>query len=136
MTKNWTLTEAFASFGAEARNIRQAWSARSADEQTIVVTLWRDLINDDGKEVSVDCFGDPNLHAWKDTPGNRQRIKDLAWARDHCDGHFRVVFVEASDTKAVPRSTTRRYPDATLVMKLIRLDETTGEFKAQGTRTH
>jgi len=42
--------------------------------------------------------------------------------------------VVAKDTKAVPRSIAKRYPDLRLLMKLICLNEVTGEFRAQGTR--
>ena len=137
MTQKWTLTKAFAYFdGAKARNPRWSWSARSADGRTVVVTLWKDSICDDGRTVTVDAFDDGSgrLRLWKDAQGNRDRIQNLVWARDHCDGLFRVVLVVAKDTAAVPRAIDERYPDPNLVMKLIRLNEDTGELLAKGKR--
>jgi hypothetical protein len=37
----------------------------------------------------------------------------------------------AKDTEADPRSIAKLYPHKKLVMKLIRLDEKTGEFRAE-----
>lgn len=135
MTESWTLGRAFAFFGGAAgRNPRWSWSARSADGQTIVLTLWEDEITDDGHTVIADFFGHRNLHIWTDKPGNRERIDNLIWARDHCDGLFRVVMVRAEDTQALPRSIASLYPHQTLVMKLVELDEGTGEFRAESVR--
>jgi hypothetical protein len=39
--------------------------------------------------------------------------------------------ITPKDPTARPRSIARRYPHPTLVMKLIDLDETTGEFRAE-----
>jgi hypothetical protein len=132
MAGDWTKGSAFAYFdGATARNSRWGWSGRSPDGRTVVITLWKDEIHDDGKTVVADMFGHERLHLWTDKPGNRGRIKDLAWARDRCDGLFRVVMTVAKDAKASPRSIAKCYPHKTLVMKLIRLNERTGEFRAE-----
>ena len=128
MAENWTLANAFADFdGARARNPRWAWSARSPDGRTVVITHWEDRISDDGNTVT---YYDPG-ETRRLRHGNKDRIKNLIWARDNCDGLFRVVMVAAKDTKARPRSTAKRYPEKTLVMKLISLDEHTGEFRAE-----
>jgi hypothetical protein len=126
----WTLVKAFDHFGATAANARWAWSARNADGTTIVLTLWDDEIDDDGTTVTADFFNRPNLPVWKDRLGNRDRIKNLRLARDCAGGLFRVVIVTAKDPRAVPRSIIRRCPHPTLVMRLDRLNETTGEFRA------
>jgi hypothetical protein len=133
--EKWTLAKAFAYFdGAVPRNPRWSWSARSPDGGTVVLTLWADQIVDDGQNVTVDCYGHIHLPAWKDALGNKERISNLAWARDHCEGLFRVVMVVAADPEAKPRSIRKRYPDTKLVMRLISLNEETGEFRAEGTR--
>jgi hypothetical protein len=128
--QRWTLRDAFAYFGAKATNPRSSWSARSADGATIVLTLWEDGIEDDGKTVVANSFNRPNLPVWKDRAGNRDRIKNLRLARDNAGGLFRVVMVTAKDPTAEPRTTQRRYPHPTLVMHLEELNETTGEFRA------
>lgn len=134
MSTKWTLRKAFAYFnGAKAKNPRWSWSARSGDGRAVVVTLWKDRVQDDGDTVTVDAFGD-NVHLWRNAPGNRDRIRNLAWARDRCNGLFRVVMVEPKDPHATPRSIARRYPEPRLVMRLVRLDEKTGEFLAKGRR--
>jgi hypothetical protein len=131
MARNWTLADAFAYDGAIARNSRWGRSARSPDGRTVVITLWDDEIDDDGNTVVADMFGHERLHLWKHKLGNRDRIKNLVWARDRCDRLFRVVMVTAKDSKASPRSIAKLYPHKTLVMKLVRLDENTGEFRAE-----
>jgi hypothetical protein len=132
MAENWTLTKAFAFFyGVRARNPLWGWSARSPDGRTVVITLWEDEITRDGNTVIADMFGHERLHLWTDKLGNRDRIKNLVWARDRCDGLFRVVMTVAKDTKARPRAIAKCYPHKTLVMKLIKLNENTGEFRAE-----
>lgn len=133
MAENWRrLSDAFAYFdGAKARNPRWGWSARSPDGQTVVLTLWEDRISEDGNTV---IYNDP-VETGKHKPGNKDRIKNLIWARDHCEGQFRVVVTVARDTKARPRSIAKRYPHKTLVMKLTELDENTGAFRAKSVST-
>lgn len=63
-------------------------------------------------------------------PGNRERIENLKWARDHCDGLFRVVVTVARDTKEIPRHIADCFPKPNLVMRITDLDEETGEFRA------
>lgn len=127
MPKRTTLAAAFAHFGTVARNPRWAWSAVSPDGKTVAVTLWEDETAADG---SVDFFGHPKVERWQNQPGNRDRIRNLKIARDECGGHFRVVRVKARDVRAIPREIEVRYPDDRVVMKLVALDEETGEFSA------
>jgi hypothetical protein len=42
MAKEWTLTEAFAHLGADRKNMRWSWSARTRDGKAVVVALWAD----------------------------------------------------------------------------------------------
>ena len=125
----WTLRDAFASFnGAQADNHVWGWSAVGADGRTVVITVWRDQVLPDG---SVDFFGHPKLDRWRRALGNRSRIKHLTIARDLAAGRFRVVWVTAKDVAAIPRSIARLEPDPSLVMRLIEVDEDSGEFKAE-----
>jgi hypothetical protein len=127
-----SVRDAFGSFGAVPANDRWAWSARSPNGDVVVVTWWRDEIGrrPDGKLV-YDCRNRPNLHLWQNRVGNRDRIRNLIHARDHCDGHFRIVWCKARDPREPTRVAVERYPDRTLWMKLIELNERTGEFLAE-----
>ena len=99
MSKTWSLTEAFDYFGAKGTNQRWNWSARSDDGKIVVLALWKDVFDYKNKPASYDTF-DLNTEAWSDTNGNRERLQQLIWARDNCDGLFRVVIAIAKDVKA------------------------------------
>ena len=123
--------EAYAAFGAVLKNERWAWSGHSADEGTVVLTLWADKLREVPGGVRYDLFDAPDLDAWRTKRGNRERIRDLVLARDRCDGLFRVVIGranEAGDAMA-EGSVYAAAPD--IVMRLIDLDERTGEFSAE-----
>jgi hypothetical protein len=125
----WAKTRAFANFGAAATNVRWGWSARSEDGKTIVVSVWDDEFDADGPSSILDRYGHRNLTKWKDKPGNHDRIKNLIWARDNCDGHFRMVVVTGKDVNAYPRP-ARGFRPHPRVMRLTELNESTGEFSA------
>jgi hypothetical protein len=124
------LAAAFRSFGAEPRNPRWSSSARTPDNKTVITTLSKDKIDYSSKPISYSTFGSPTLERWKDQLGNRERIDNLNWARDHCDGVMRVVIIKAIDEGAASRRIAQSYPQKNMVMKLTRLDEDTGEFSA------
>ena len=135
MSRKMTLRDAFAVFGAKARNPRWSWSARSPDGRTVVLTLWEDDFRPDG---TVDMFGQAECRKWRGKPGNQERIENLIYARDHCDRRFRVVRLTPKQGMRPPRSTgatAQRYPDPTLVMELTELDPHTGEFRAKSVAT-
>jgi hypothetical protein len=123
-----TLTEAFAFFDTAARNVRWGWSAISADGRTVAVTLWDHERAADG---SVDFFDPIERERWRHHLGNRDRIKNLRHAIEHCDGKFRVVRVVAKDINAYPRQIKQRIADPDTVMQITRFDEETGEFAAR-----
>lgn len=127
MPRASTLTAAFAYFGATVRNPRWSWSAVTPDEQTVILTMWEDRIMPDG---SVDFFDGPHAAHWQKQIGNRFRIKDLQTARANCDGQFRIVRVTAADVDARPRKIVARSPDPDVIMKVTKLDPSTGEFAA------
>lgn len=126
-----TKTRAFAHFGAKATNVRWGWSARTEDGATVVITVWDDDFDADAPVAILDRYGHRELHRWRDAPGNRDRIKNLIWARDNCGGLFRIVVVTARDADAYPRS-ARNFRPHPRVLKLIDLNEQTGEFRAVG----
>ena len=123
--------EAYASFGANLKNERWSWSGHSADETIVVVTLWQDKIRPVEGGIRYDIFDDPELESWRTKRGNRERIRDLVLARDRCDGLFRVVVGRANETgdAMLEGSLYEARPD--LTMRLIDLDEKTGEFSAE-----
>jgi hypothetical protein len=129
-----TLTDAFGYFGTIPRNIRYAWSAKNSDGDTIVLTWWKDQVDrDGGGKLLMERRNLPSLHQWRDRRGNRERIKHLAHARDHCDGLFRVIWLKAADPNKPTRRTAQRWADETLWMRLDpdSLNEETGEFCAR-----
>ena len=123
--------EAYAAFGAELKNERWAWSGHNADETIVVVTLWDDKIRRVEGGVRYDIVDDPDLETWRTKRGNRERIRDLVLARDRCEGLFRVVAGRANETgdAMLEGSLYEARPD--LTMRLIDLDEKTGEFSAE-----
>lgn len=131
MPKRWGLAEAFRHFDATATNPVWGWSARSADGKTVVVTLWRDWLDYGTKPIVFDTFNRPDLHLWTDSLGNRDRIANLIWARDHCERLFRVIITVAKDVTAYPRDIEDCYPKDDWIMQLTDLDENTGEFRAK-----
>jgi hypothetical protein len=126
-----SVKDAFGFFGAIPVNRQWSWSARSPDGSTVVLTWWKDQeARRDGKLV-YDTRNDPNLAEWRNRHGNRDRTRNLAHARDHCGGLFRIVWAKARDPSERVRKTVERYPDETLQMRLIELDQQTGEFLAE-----
>ena len=130
--RGWTLTECFAWFGTRPANIRWGWSARDEATGIVVLTLWTDqlCVAADGTIV-YDVRARDDLEWWRRRPGNRERLANLRWARDHADGRFRAVVVTCERTDAYVRRITGRYPEPALVMRLTDLTDA-GEFRAEG----
>src|SRR5437660_667277 len=123
------LAKAFRAFGAEPKNARWSWSARTPDGK-VVMTFWKDQLNRSTEPISYSSFGSPTLQKWIGKPGNRERIENLKWARDHCSSRMHVVIIEAVDVRVEPRRIARAYPDKQLLMELTQLNPDTGEFSA------
>ena len=123
--------EAYAALGAVLKNERWAWSGHSADEATVVVTLWADKLRAVPGGFRYDLFEAPDREAWRTKRGNRERIRDLVLARERCDGLFKVVVGRANEAgdAMLEGSVYEARPD--LVMRLIDFDEATGEFSAE-----
>ena len=119
--------EAYEALGAVLKNERWAWSGRSEDGRTVVVTLWADKLR---AVPGGFRFEATDLDAWRTKRGNRERIRDLVQARDECDGLFKVVIGRENQTgDAMLEGSV--YEASDLTMRLIDLDETTGEFSAE-----
>jgi hypothetical protein len=130
MAEFWTARDAFAHFGAVMKNPRWSWSARSPDGNVVVITWWKDEERRHDGKLVYDCRHHPRLDQWRDRHGNRDRTRNLAHARDHCDGLFRIVWAKARDPSERVRETVERYPDDAVWMRLVELNERTGEFLA------
>ena len=129
--ESWKVDDAFAYFnGATVRNRVWSWSGCSPDGRTIVLAFWDDLFREDEEKL---VYSD-SVKKRPERRGNRDRIEHLKTARDRCSGEFRVIRVFAKDTKAVRRRVAKRYPEETLVMKLVGLDEATGAFRAESVK--
>jgi hypothetical protein len=122
--------EAYAALGATLKNERWAWSGHSEDGRTVVVTLWADKLREVPGGVRYDLYDAPDLDAWRTKRGNRERIRDLVLARDQCDGLFKVVIGRENQAgDAMLEGSV--YEASEITMRLIDLDETTGEFSAE-----
>src|SRR3954451_13214052 len=89
---------AFAHFGVKLRSDRWSWSGRTADGKTVVLQLWKDHFNYKTHPVSWSDFDDVRVALWTGRPGNFDRIEDIKWAVDRCEGKFRVVIGIAKRT--------------------------------------
>lgn len=124
----WTCEACFEHFGAVCKNPRWSWSARSTDGKTVVITMWEDEITQDGPMV---IYQSRLRTRTRKRPGETERLENLIWAHDHCDGLVRVVRMTARDEKANPRSIATCYPDDDLIMCVTALDKAKGTFRAE-----
>jgi hypothetical protein len=130
MPKEWTLTECFKELGATLKNPRTSWSAISDDRKTVILTMWKDQLDYTSRPIVYDVFNRADLPNWTNSLGNRERIEHLRWAKENCDGWFRVIITVAKDVNAKTREIERCYPLKDWWMRLIELNEKTGEFRA------
>lgn len=135
MATNGTLLEAFASFGVKGANPRWSWSARSGDGKTVVLALWQDEFEFIKDEKKMTYHGKVSGDAAESLqrPGNRERLENLKWAKEHCGGIFNVVILIAKDPQAEVKEIEECFPNPDLRMKVTALDENTGEFRAERT---
>ncbi|TPI78504.1 hypothetical protein [Mesorhizobium sp. B2-8-9] len=126
------LRECFAYYGAIPANPRWSWSARTPDGSAVVVTLWEDRLFRQGDQLIYDDVA-IDTKVWSPRLGNKERLENLQWARDHNSGRFRVIIRIAKDLKQQPRNARpENYVQPNLWMTLTYLDEATGEFRAAG----
>lgn len=91
--------------------------------------MWQDEIKREGGKL---VYGSRPRPAQEDKrPGASERLENLKWARDHCEGLVRVVIAIAKDVTASPREAESWFPQEKLVMRITHLDEVTGAFRAE-----
>lgn len=129
MPIKWTRRECFEHFGASCKNPQWSWSAKSADGRVVVMCMWQDEIKREGDRMVYQSL--TPRRGEQNRPGAKERLENLKWAREHCDGLARVVVMRANDTKADPRSIAECFPHDKLVMRITHIDEATGEFRAE-----
>ena len=131
MSKQWTHTEAFAHFGAKGANQRWSWSARSPDGKTVVITLWQHQLKVENKKAIYRAEKRESVENWENRNGNQERLENLKWAMKNCDGLFHVVIAIAEDVNAHPHRIKECFPKPNMMMRIIELNEETGEFQAE-----
>ena len=129
MPRKWTRSECFEHFGALCKNPQWSWSAKSADGRVVVMCMWQDEIKREGDRMVYQSL--TPRRGEQNRPGAKERLENLKWAREHCDGLARVVVMRANDTKADPRSIAECFPHDKLVMRITHINEATGEFRAE-----
>jgi hypothetical protein len=129
MPRKWTRSECFEHFGASCKNPQWSWSAKSADGRVVVMCMWQDEIKREGDRMVYQSL--TPRRGEENRPGTKERLENLKWAREHCDGLARVVVMRANDTKAGPRSIAECFPHDKLVMRITHINEATGEFRAE-----
>ena len=92
MAEKMRLHEAFAKFGTKSRNRRTAWAARSEDQKTVAVTVWKEDYNYNGGNPQ--CVYDG---ATSDRTGWKERTEYINHAIREGDGLVRVVLREADE---------------------------------------
>jgi hypothetical protein len=97
--------------------------------QVVVMCMWQDEIKREGDRMVYQSL--TPRRGEENRPGTKERLENLKWAREHCDGLARVVVMRANDTKAGPRSIAECFPHDKLVMRITHINEATGEFRAE-----
>jgi hypothetical protein len=124
------LKRAFDHFGAKPKNIRWSVSGRTPDGRTVVMVLWKHRLDYHSQPISYSHFGWRQLLDHNDEPSAHERVENLKWARDHCDGLFRVIIAVPIDTNDLTRGIAEAFPQPRLIMRLVEIKEQTGEFRA------
>lgn len=126
MSKKWSHKACFEHYGAKPGNPRWSWSGRSDDGRTVAVTCWQDRF-----ESGIDLYRS-HTHlgeaGWSSRPGHNELIRNLAWARDNCDGQVRIIVAIPEDRNASPRSIRECFPRPDISMRVTKLDEASGDF--------
>jgi hypothetical protein len=121
----WTRTEAFRFYNTEPRNAHWSWSAKSEDEKTVAVTLWKNEFSGPAGQMK---YEKSNIANWFDGPGRRFFFEDLAWAVQHCGGLVRVIVVVRDETSTSEVRVADCYPQKNLIMRVVQLDPDNGAF--------
>jgi len=125
----WTRKKCFDHYGVDYGNERWSWSGRSADGSVVAMTFWQgELSVKDGRF----SYASRPRREEKRRPGGTERLRNLQWARDHCDGIVRVVMAIAKDPSADTREAKSWTVRDDLLMRVTSIDESTGAFTAEG----
>lgn len=126
MTKKWSHKACFDSYDVKPANPRWSWSGKSDDGETVAVTCWQDRF-----EKGIDLYRS-HTHlgetGWQSRPGHNELIRNLAWARDNCDRIVRIIIATPVEPAASPRSIKECFPRPDIRMKIVTLDEASGDF--------
>jgi hypothetical protein len=126
MARKWTRTEAFRFYNTEARNPYCSWSARSADGNTVAVSLWKHEFKG---PIGRMIYDRPGTADWYDGAGKHHFFQDLAWAVANCDGIVRVVLVVRDPCE--PGRALECYPHKNWLMRVTHLDPKAGAFRLE-----
>jgi len=120
------INDAFKSFGIVPKNSRRpGWSGVAPDGR-VVVTLWAHQFKDAERRV-FDTLDASASGPWVKRFENKARIQHLKLAQAKRDGLFESLIIHSKDGMGFRRiESVERGP----TMKLERLDETTGRFRA------
>ena len=72
---------------------------------------------------------------WQSRPGHNELIRNLVWARDNCDGEVRIIIATPVDRNASPRSIRECYPRPDIRMRIVNLEEASGDFVLERIRS-
>lgn len=125
----------FEKFGAYGK-YPYSWSARSPDSETIVITMWSDLIDyhqrSTGGPITYSDFVGRDPASWMKRAGNIERLENLRHAKDVLKKPVNVVVIDAVDVNADPRKIVSGSARAMKWrMEIKELDYITGQFKAE-----
>jgi hypothetical protein len=126
MTRNWTLSQCFQELGTVPKNPRWSWSGRSAAGDKVSVTLWKDRF--EGGTAIYKSTPSRSSGDWVGSNGHVELIENLVWARDNLSGEVSVIIAVPRDPDATPRQIEECYPQPNLRMRVVELNESTGDF--------
>ena len=93
------------------------------------MTMWSNEIVKDGEAILYGSRGSASLPTSR--LGERDRVKKLQHAQNHCGGWLRAVIIDVG-TEAGIRTKAKRYiADEHLHMKIECLNPDTGEFRVR-----
>jgi hypothetical protein len=75
-----------------------------ARTETLVVTRWKEDVWEYRGRVIFDIRNHPQLPQWQRRQAHHERTANLVWARDHCGGLFRIVWLKAKDPNEGPQN--------------------------------
>jgi hypothetical protein len=108
LTKAQTLAEAYAEGGFVRKNAYWSWSAVDPSRPAVALTIWEDQIQRGPDFWIVDPTAFRDVARWQHRNGNKERIRNIRYGLDQCDGWFHLVWIKAGDPEIEPRSVTER----------------------------